>query len=593
MKKIIFLISLFLITLSNVYAYDITEEFYYDEKIPNMYITKIKGNNERNGATFLLHRSDSKIVYCIDPFTREIDGTYYGYIGYKDTFGLTKEQINRMNLISYYGYGYKDHTDLKWYGISQYLIWETLGLDDIYFTDEYYGNRIDAYEEEIKEINNLIDNHYILPNFGDSTYNFGVNESYKLIDINNVLENYEIEYDEELQVSKYGNELIIYSEKEGTYNIRLVKKSKVLNDYILYSNESSQDMFFPGKYDDISTTLIVKFYNGSIEINKKDSETIVAQGDATFNGAVYGLYEDNSDELVDTIILDSNGYGIFKDLSLTNYYIKEIQASNGYKLDDTKYYVSLTTNKKDISIDVYEDVIKNKIIITKLYGNKITNNYHLESNAQFELYDINNNYINTYVTNNNGEIILELPYGEYILKQITGIDNYTISDPILLKINDINQEQNITIKNDEIVKYGKLEINKKGSDGLLLDDVKFKVYAANDITSLSGDIYYKKDEEVGEIIINNGYGTLENLYYGSYYLVEIKSAFGYDLDGDPIDFDIQSDSTSLEVINKKKNYDIPNTGKNDNHYLKIISNFMILLGITIVFYENKKNYISY
>lgn len=592
MKKFIFLISVFFILSSKVCAYDVTEEFYYDQKLPNMYITKIQGNNERNGATFLLHRSDSKIVYCIDPFTREIDGVYSGYIGYNDFFGLTKDQINRMNLISYYGYGYKGHTDLKWYGISQYLIWETLGLDDIYFTDSYYGNRITLYEDEIKEINSLIDNHYVLPNFGNNNYNFGINESHTLIDINNVLENYEIEYDDGLQLSKNGNELTIYSEKSGTYNIKLIKKSKVLNDYILYSNETSQNMFFPGKYDDISTNLTVSFYNGSIEVNKKDRETITTQGNATFNGAIYGLYEEGSGELIDTIILDNNGYGIFKDLLLKKYYIQEIQASNGYKLDDTKYYVNLTTEKANVSIDVYEDIIKNKIIITKLYGNKITNNYKLESNVEFELYDITNNYINTYVTDNNGEVILELPYGEYILKQTTGIDNYTISDQILLKVNDIDKNQSITIKDDEIIKYGKLEINKKGSDGLLLDGVKFKVYASENITSLNGDIYYKKDEQVGEININNGYGSLDKLYYGDYYLVETESASGYALDEKPIYVNIQSDLKSLEIINKKIDYDIPNTGKNDSNYLKVILKFTILLGLIGV-YEIKNKYFSY
>ena len=150
MKKILFLFCLFLLGLSSVSAYDLDETFYYDEKVENMYVTKIKGDKERNGATFLLHRSDSKLVYCLDPFTREIDGNYEGYIGYNDKFGLTKEQINTINLIAYYGYGYDNHNDIKWYGITQYLIWQQLGLDDIYFTDSYYGNRVSMYQEEIK-----------------------------------------------------------------------------------------------------------------------------------------------------------------------------------------------------------------------------------------------------------------------------------------------------------------------------------------------------------------------------------------------------------------------------------------------------------
>ena len=142
MKKILFFIILLFISISKVSAYDLLETFYYDTKLPNMYVTKIKDGKLKNTATFLLHKSNSDYVYCIDTFTSEISGTYEGYIGYNPVFGLSKEQINRMNLLSYYGYGYNNHTDLKWYGITQYLIWDTLNLDDIYYTDKYYGDKI-------------------------------------------------------------------------------------------------------------------------------------------------------------------------------------------------------------------------------------------------------------------------------------------------------------------------------------------------------------------------------------------------------------------------------------------------------------------
>ena len=134
MKKILIFICFFLLGIIKVNAYDLVDTFYYDVKIPNMYVTKIKNGNLKNTATFMLHRSNSEYVYCIDPFTSEVSGVYEGYIGYNDSFGLSRDQINRMNLLSFYGYGYNDHTDLKWYGITQYLIWPTLHLFDLYFT---------------------------------------------------------------------------------------------------------------------------------------------------------------------------------------------------------------------------------------------------------------------------------------------------------------------------------------------------------------------------------------------------------------------------------------------------------------------------
>ena len=587
MKKIIFLISLLLVSLSKVFAYDLTDTFYYDHNLPNMYVSKVKDGVLKNTATFMLHRSDSGIVYCIDPFISEIDGTYEGYIGYNSSFGLTKDQINRMNLIAHYGYGYQNHNDLKWYGVTQYLIWQTLNLDDIYYTDSYYGNKVTLYQNEINEINNLVNNHYIVPSFNGKNYDFSIQESYTLEDTNNVLQYYDLEYDHNLKVEKNGNKLIISSDKPGEYSIKLVKKSQVLNDYILYKNNARQSMIYPGKYDDVVASLNVNFYDGKIEITKQDRETKLPQGQATFEGAIYGLYNEN-DELVDQVTLDETGSGIFEHLPLKQYYVKEIQASKGYQLDSTKYYVHLSNEQLGVKLDVFEDVIKNKIKIIKMYGNSITNNYHLESGVSFELYDSFNNYINTYKTDENGEITLELPYGKYILKQVDGMEYFTINKPLELNITEVNEDIQIILKDEEEIRYGNLQVQKKGDDGKLLDGVKFKVYAKEDIVSLSGDIYYHKDDLIGEITIKDGYGYLDNLYYGKYYLIETQGIDGYILDKNPIDFNINDELTSIEVINKHNN--IPNTGKNEIDYIKILANSLIIIGIIISIYVFKKIY---
>lgn len=586
MKKILFFIILLFMSISKVSAYDLLETFYYDTKLPNMYVTKIKDGKLKNTATFLLHKSNSDFVYCIDPFTSEINGTYEGYIGYNPIFGLSKEQINRMNLLAHYGYGYNNHTDLKWYGITQYLIWETLNLDDIYYTDKYYGDRIVQYVDEINELNNLVDNHFILPSFSNTNNTFSINEEYVLIDTNNVLEEYDIEYSDNINIRKEGNKLFISSNNIGNYTIDLVKKSKITNDYILYSNNSSQNMFTPGKYDDVYTSFNVNFVSGSIEINKQDRETITSQGQAIFEGAIYGLYKD--DNLIDKIQLDKNGYGKFDNLELGNYYIKEISPSIGYLLDDTKYNVDLNINSINQSIVVYEDVIKNKYKIIKKYGNDMTNNYYLESDVSFELYDNKNNLINTYITDDSGEINLVLPYGKYILKQITGKDGFNISSPIEIDVDKIDNKE-IEILDKEIIRKGNLEIKKIGSDGILLDGVKFRLYAKDDIVSLTGDIYYKAGTLIDEVTINNGYGYINDLYYGNYYLKEVNTISGYLLNENEINIKVDNDKNNVEIINEK--YQIPSTGKNDTDNKKIISNIFIFLGI-IGIYEVKNKFSS-
>ena len=54
-----------------------------------------------------------------------------------------------------------------------------------------------------------------------------------------------------------------------------------------------------------------------------------------------------------------------------------------------------------------------------------------------------NNLIKTITTDENGNVQIELPYGEYTLKQLTTTEGYTKIEP--LKIN-VKSEQDIIIK---------------------------------------------------------------------------------------------------------------------------------------------------
>ena len=90
---------------------------------------------------------------------------------------------------------------------------------------------------------------------------------------------------------------------------------------------------------------------GELEMDKIDFETNyinhndehIAQGDATFEGAVFGLYaaEDivlpttdvqvyAKDELVATATTDANGSFIIPEIEIGNYYLQELVPSTGY-----------------------------------------------------------------------------------------------------------------------------------------------------------------------------------------------------------------------------------------------------------------------
>lgn len=441
MKKILLFIFMVLASICTVNAYDVTDTFYYDTQVPNMYITKVKGDKVKSGAPFLLHRSDGKLVYCIDPFIYMDGGIYEGYNGFNSIFNISEEAINKMNLIAHYGYGYKDHTDIKWYGITQYLIWEELELDDIYFTDKLNGNRIIAYEDEINEMKKLIQDHYITPSF-DNIINVEANKEIVLEDKNNVLSNFEVIGN---GVKVDGNKLIINA-SAGTYDISFIKRENKEN-YMLYYSANGQDLLLPGKIQDLLKDIKISAKNGSLKLIKHDKNTDKPKTGLSFENAVYGLYDLNGN-LIKELKLNSDGE-VSIDLPFGSYYLLEITPPVGYLKDNNKHYFDISFDKSEIKLDVYDEIISKFFTIKKMFGNEVTRIYSYEKGAIFEIYDSDNNLVGTYTTDDNGIINVKLTYGKYRVHQVSTLDGYKMNDDFYIDVfDDVDEE--VTLYDNEI-----------------------------------------------------------------------------------------------------------------------------------------------
>lgn len=491
MKKILFTILLIFLFIFQI---DAADKFHLGEKVPNMYIETKNGNDLHNGAPFLLTRIDGKLVYCIDPFKMMNTTNYYNsYLHNTSLFKLSNEALNKMNIIAYYGYGYSNHTDLKWYGITQFLIYKALGLESVYFTDVYYGSKVDMYVSEVSELENLVNNYYKLPSFSTKTYYYDPNKTYEMYDNNNVLGNYQIEYSN-IDANIVNNKLIINTSKSGSYTIKFVRKSPVTTNYTLYYLDGAQSLLYPGRIDDITFELNIIVNSGSITINKYDSEN-KSRLEADLEGAIFGIYQNN--KLISELVIDKNGKASIYELPLGDYMIKELTPSKGYKLDTNKYNVTISSQNNDIVISSYSNVISGNLIINKYYGSD--EDYKLDENAVFEVYN-NNKLIKTV----KGSAVESLEYGNYFIKQINGKKYYDL-------INDFNisiaEEKNYiynfyTDKTDEIKAYEEVlnrreeSLNKKEEQ---LKQVEDKINnEKEDLNKLKNEINIKQleiDEE--------------------------------------------------------------------------------------------------
>ena len=81
------------------------------------------------------------------------------------------------------------------------------------------------------------------------------------------------------------------------------------------------------------------------------------------------------------------------------------------------------------------EIIKKDITIHKMYGE---NDFYDESNIEFDIIDIDNNFIDTIKTDNNGYCSITLPYGTYRLIQKNTTNGYSKIDPYIIEVTNDN-----------------------------------------------------------------------------------------------------------------------------------------------------------
>ncbi|HIT90847.1 MAG TPA: hypothetical protein IAC41_10585, partial [Candidatus Merdenecus merdavium] len=138
-------------------------------------------------------------------------------------------------------------------------------------------------------------------------------------------------------------------------------------------------------------------------LQKKDRNTNTnhSQGDASLEGAVYGLYADQDfkhpdgekeykkDELIETKVTDSSGKLSFRRFYPIKLYIKEITPPKGYLLDTTTYHIDpKETTEVVMTKDtiVTEQVMKQAIQLIKISSNGSNEEVELLEGAGFTPY---------------------------------------------------------------------------------------------------------------------------------------------------------------------------------------------------------------
>ena len=130
---------------------------------------------------------------------------------------------------------------------------------------------------------------------------------------------------------------------------------------------SQQVTIYPGQTSSVSFSNVLKKFTVTME--KVDSVTGEAQGDASRDGAVYGMFK--GETLLDTYTTSGGGKFTTKEYPCgPDYSIREISPSEGYLLDETVYPVgaepgNFTLEHNSVPMTATEDVVLGSIAITK------------------------------------------------------------------------------------------------------------------------------------------------------------------------------------------------------------------------------------
>lgn len=450
------------------------------------YILKVKGSTRKyQQMTVITRNSDGSFVYCIEPGTPVSDGAVYPGQDFDQSYvgQMTQEQWRRITLLAYYGYGYGNHTDIHWYTVTQYLIWQTVPHGyDIYFTDSLNGNRITKYTNEINELNRLVEEHNISPNITNDTIDMVIGDTVELTDSNNVLNKFEVVDTDNVSASISGNTLSITANDVGDGSVTISKRDKnYSHPAIIYYHPTSQDLMMRGAYDPIDVNLKIEIVGGKVSVKKVDMDTGlgIAQGDATLDGAVYGIYDLEGNRVGE--VISKGGEYVTSDYlpSLGTFYLKEEKSSTGYELNETKYFFNITKDDLYPEVDVTEKVIERDLKIFKVYASDETGFLTGEPNVTFDIYlKSTGEKVTSITTDENGYATATLPYGTYTVRQVSSTEDHEMVEDFEIVVNEYSEDPIYKLlANAEITARLKvIKIDSETGNTIPVAGIKFKIF---------------------------------------------------------------------------------------------------------------------
>ena len=437
---------------TKVNAQSLQDELYIDYDYQWWVATYNFGTTDRvkTQEKMIRRRSDNAPVYCIQADIKLIAGTVNGVID-EDTMismtQLTKEQMDRIRLISYYGYGYGSHTAPEWYYATQMLIWQITNPGYIYAIADNDStltpsNRYDSY---YNEINSLVDNHTTQPSFYGQKVEMVAGNTVTLTDTNGVLSKYyEGVENDNVSAKIEGNNLVITAKKGYEGEILLNTKENTnkpilyegANQYCLSAGDPDMNIAYLDIYSSVPFT-------GNKYYGNENTGAYVPE-----EGAVFELYNEETNELITTLTTGVDGE-MSINLNFGKYRLHQIKGKDSYKFIED-YIFEVNATQTEINIIFKNEKIKSDLVFTKT---DISTDVGLP-NTLIEIYDANTDeLVFSGRTDENGYIIIKnIEYGDYYILEKEAPEGYELNpERMYFSVTEDGEIIKVNMKDSKIV----------------------------------------------------------------------------------------------------------------------------------------------
>ena len=364
-----------------------------------------------------------------------------------------------------------------------------------------------------------------------------------------------------------------YAETEplylGKYEIREIKAP---DGYVLNNKPKDVELTYAGQEFEVRDTVNTEFENEYQRVMIRLSKTMENDelsgigSNGEYKNVRFGLFaaEDitaadgsviPADGLISEVSLDENMTAKFDvQIPFGRYYVKEISTDEHYILNGEKYLVNFEYMGQDIrTVDIDCGQFVNLLKRGRIEGHKVDDKSEPLENAVFGLFRtdctefVSANALMTAVSDENGYFEFdEIPYGEYIVREIEAPTGYILSGESY-PVTVCEDGETITIRT----------VNKP----ITVEVSKVDVYG-EELIGADMQLENADGEIIDEWISDGTNHIVTELPAGDYTLKEIAAPDGYVIATD-IEFEVFADGT-IKIRN------VDSTAVSDNGYPLIV-----------------------